>query len=161
MLPALADTTGNTLDKTPLSLDSVYRRLSALPPHHRLHRPRTSQAPFDHMLTQTTVNRTRDRWDMLTALLSDAALCQTKPLLTALLPDAALCRTDGDVLLTALSGDALLTALSGDALLTALRGPACTGNLVTPSGSRRPPRRAMTSWRRAMTTGEGEHYESE
>ena len=27
VLPALADTTGNTLDKTPLSLDSVYRRL--------------------------------------------------------------------------------------------------------------------------------------
>ena len=56
------------------------------------------------MLTQTTVNRTRDRWDILTALLSDAALCQTKPLLTALLPDAALCRTDTDALLTALCG---------------------------------------------------------
>ena len=81
------------------------------------------------MLTQTTVNRTRDHWDILTALLSDAALCQTKPLLTALLPDAALCRTDADVPLTALSGDALLTALSGDALLTALCGPACTGRM--------------------------------
>ena len=41
---------------------------------------------------------------LLTALLSDAALCQTKPLLTALLPDAALCRTDADALLTALCG---------------------------------------------------------
>ena len=122
VLPALADTTGNTLDKTPLSLDSVYRRLcfaTSSPTQPTPNFPGTTRCHTDANYRQ------QDSWPLGNAdgaatwrrSLPDKAAADGAATWRRSLPDWRWRPTDGDII-HRISSHGVRTAVTGYAWAT-------------------------------------------